>query len=169
MAIAGAYYVTVSHGLISALFFFVVGMFYERTHTRDLDKLSGMWVTAPVITSVLVFTAMANLGLPTLSGFIGEWYALAGTYESFIGGGVAWVLIGLVLTAVFNLIAIKKVAWGEQRKEWAGIHDITWKERIVFAPLAALIIIFGVWPAPLFNLINPAVTAVAELLKKGGM
>lgn len=168
MAISGAFFVTVSHGLISALFFFIVGMYYERTHTRELDKLGGMWLTVPVITTVMVFTAMANLGLPGLSGFIGEWWALAGSYQSStIGLSVAYTTLGLVLTGAFNLVAVRKVAMGEAQPEWAGLKDITWKERIVFAPLAALIIIFGVWPAPLLNLINPAVTAVSHML--GGM
>lgn len=162
-AISAAFFITISHGLISAAFFFVVGMFYERTHTREIDKMGGMFLTVPAISFVMAFVAFANLGLPGLAGFIGEFFALLGSYPK-IG---LWVLaagFGLVITGAFHLILMRKVLLGEKKPEWQELSDITFREVAIFAPLGALILLFGVYPAPIFNLIDPAVTAIAKLL-----
>jgi len=163
VALAGGYFVTISHGLISPLFFFAVGMFYERTHTRDLGKLGGMFQTVPVIAFMTAFIAFANLGLPGLAGFIGEFIALTGTYPAF---GL-WVLVagaGLVITAAWHLLTMRNVLLGEAKKEYAGLHDVTGKEKFIFAPLAVLILIFGVWPAPILNTLQESVNALAAVL-----
>jgi NADH-quinone oxidoreductase subunit M len=163
VALAGGYFVTISHGLISPLFFFAVGMFYERTHTRDLGKLGGMFVTIPVVSFITAFVAFANLGLPGLAGFIGEFIALTGTYPAF---GL-WVLVagaGLVITAAWHLVTMRNVLLGEKKKEYAGLHDVTLKEKVIFAPLAVLIVLFGVWPAPILNILNASVETLSGLL-----
>jgi NADH-quinone oxidoreductase subunit M len=163
VALAGGYFVTISHGLISPLFFFAVGMFYERTHTRDLGKLGGMFATIPVISFMTAFIAFANLGLPGLAGFIGEFIALTGTYPAF---GL-WVLVagaGLVLTAAWHLITMRNVLLGEAKKEYAGLHDVTGKEKLIFAPLAVLTLLFGVWPAPILNILNTSVATLTGFL-----
>ncbi|HYF79268.1 MAG TPA: NADH-quinone oxidoreductase subunit M [Symbiobacteriaceae bacterium] len=163
IALAGGYFVTISHGLISPLFFFAVGMFYERTHTRDLNKLGGMFRTIPVISFMTAFIAFANLGLPGLAGFIGEFIALTGTYPAY---GL-WVLLagaGLVITAAWHLLTMRNVLLGEGKKEYHGLHDVTAKEKIIFAPLAVLIVLFGVWPAPVLNALSESVATLSGLL-----
>ncbi|HWI51778.1 MAG TPA: NADH-quinone oxidoreductase subunit M, partial [Symbiobacteriaceae bacterium] len=163
VALAGGYFVTISHGLISPLFFFAVGMFYERTHTRDLGKLGGMFLTIPVVSFMTAFIAFANLGLPGLAGFIGEFIALTGSYPAF---GL-WVLVagaGLVITAAWHLITMRNVLLGEAKKEYTGLKDVTMKERIIFAPLAVLIVLFGVWPKPILDMLNASVETLSGLL-----
>jgi NADH-quinone oxidoreductase subunit M len=163
VALNGGYFVTISHGLISPLFFFAVGMFYERTHTRDLGKLGGMFLTIPVISFMTAFIAFANLGLPGLAGFIGEFIALTGSYPAF---GL-WVLVagaGLVITAAWHLITMRNVLLGDAKKEYAGLHDVTLKEKIIFAPLAVLVVLFGVWPAPILNMLNASVATLSGIL-----
>jgi NADH-quinone oxidoreductase subunit M len=163
VALSGGYFVTIAHGLISPLFFFAVGMFYERTHTRDLTKLGGMFVTIPVVSFMTAFVAFANLGLPGLAGFIGEFIALTGSYPAF---GL-WVLVagtGLVITAAWHLVTMRNVLLGEGKKEYAGLHDVTPKEKLIFAPLAVLIVLFGVWPAPILNILNTSVATLSSLL-----
>jgi len=116
VALQGGYFVTIAHGLISPLFFFAVGMFYERTHTRDLTKLGGMFLTVPVISFATAFVAFANLGLPGLAGFIGEFISLTGSYPAF---GL-WVLVagvGMVITAAWHLLTMRNVLLGEAKKE----------------------------------------------------
>jgi NADH-quinone oxidoreductase subunit M len=168
VALSGGFFVTISHGLISPLFFFAVGMFYERTHTRDLGKLGGMFLTVPVIAFMTAFIAFANLGLPGLAGFIGEFIALTGSYPAF---GL-WVLVagaGLVITAAWHLLTMRNVLLGEAKKEYLGLHDVTWKEKLIFAPLAVLIVVFGVWPAPILNMLTDATKIlVTGLLAVGG-
>jgi NADH-quinone oxidoreductase subunit M len=163
VALQGGYFVTISHGLISPLFFFAVGMFYERTHTRDLGKLGGMFLTIPVISFITAFVAFANLGLPGLAGFIGEFIALTGTYPAY---GM-WVLIagaGMVITAAWHLITMRNVLLGEAKKEYAGLADITLKEKIIFAPLAVLIVLFGVWPKPILDMLQASVATLSGML-----
>lgn len=167
VALQGGYYVTIAHGIISPLFFFAVGMFYERTHTRDLGKLGGMFVTIPVVSFMTAFVAFANLGLPGLAGFIGEFITLTGVYPAF---GL-WVLIaglGLVMTAAWHLLTMRNVLLGEGKKEYAGLPDVTLKEKIIFAPLAVLIVLFGVWPAPIMNLLHDAVATLSQVIALGG-
>lgn len=163
IALAGGYFVTIAHGLISPAFFFSVGMFYERTHTRDLDKLGGMFLTVPVISFMTAFIAFANLGLPGMAGFIGEFIALTGTYPAF---GL-WVLIagvGMVLTASWHLLTMRNVLLGPAKKEYGGLADVTWKEKLIFAPLAVLIVLFGVWPAPVLNILTQSVETLSQVL-----
>jgi NADH-quinone oxidoreductase subunit M len=163
VALAGGYFVTISHGLISPLFFFAVGMFYERTHTRDLGKLGGMFLTVPVISFITAFVAFANLGLPGLAGFIGEFIALTGTYPAF---GL-WVLVagaGLVITAAWHLVTMRNVLLGEAKKEYAGLQDVTFKEKLIFAPLAVLVVLFGVYPAPILNILDESVKTLSSVL-----
>lgn len=163
IALAGGYFVTIAHGLISPLFFFAVGMFYERTHTRDISKLGGMFVTVPVISFMTAFIAFANLGLPGLAGFIGEFIALTGSYPAF---GL-WVLVagaGLVITAAWHLLTMRNVLLGEAKKEYSGLADVNWKEKLIFAPLAVLILLFGVWPAPILNLLGESVAVLTKVL-----
>lgn len=167
VALAGGYFVTISHGLISPLFFFAVGMFYERTHTRDIAKLGGMFVTVPVISFITAFVAFANLGLPGMAGFIGEFVALTGSYPAF---GM-WVLVagvGMVITAAWHLLTMRDVLLGEGKKEYAGLSDINLKEKLIFAPLAVLIVLFGVYPAPIFNILNKSVETLSMAMKLGG-
>jgi NADH-quinone oxidoreductase subunit M len=167
VALQGGYFVTIAHGLISPLFFFAVGMFYERTHTRDLGKLGGMFVTIPVVSFMTAFVAFANLGLPGLAGFIGEFITLTGTYPAY---GL-WVLVagaGLVITAAWHLLTMRNVLLGEGKKEYAGLPDVTTKEKLIFAPLAALTVLFGVWPAPIMNLLNDAVSTLSNMIALGG-
>ncbi len=163
VALAGGYFVTISHGLISPLFFFAVGMFYERTHTRDLGKLGGMFVTIPVVSFMTAFVAFANLGLPGLAGFIGEFIALTGSYPAF---GL-WVLVagaGLVITAAWHLLTMRNVLLGEGKPEYKDLEDVNWKEKLIFAPLAVLIVLFGVYPAPVLNILNEAVSTLSRFL-----
>lgn len=165
-ALSGAMFVNISHGLISGLFFFCVGMMYERTHTRELARLGGMWISLPVISTALAFVAFANLGLPGLAGFIAEFFVFLGSFPAFrllvlVAG------VGLVVTAAFHLMMIRKVLMGTEMDEWRGMPDISGREAFVFAPLMLLIVYFGIYPGPLFSLFNPAATALSQIL--GGM
>lgn len=163
LAIDGAIFVMVSHGLISAMLFLMVGVFYDRTHTRELSRLGGMYASLPLAGTVLGFAALANLGLPTLSGFVAEFFTLAGTYSVF-PVLVFIAAIGIILTAGFNLILMHRVLMGPTRKEWANLPKVTVRELTTLVPLMAGSLFLGVVPAVLFRLINsPAAQIVARL------
>lgn len=153
----------VSHGLISAMLFLLVGVIYERTHTREMARLSGMYLALPTTAVILAFAGMANLGLPGLSGFVGEFFTLLGALDVFRGVVYA-TLAGVILTAAFNLVMIHKVLMGTPRAEFARIPDATGRELFTLVPLMAATIALGVVPSLLTNITNaPVMSLVAKL------
>ena len=166
LALSGALFMNISHGLISGMLFLLVGAVYDRTHTRDIAKLSGVYVTLPVIATILAFSLFANLGLPGLAGFVAEFFVLAGTFPV----SVLWVALaalGMLVVAGFNLWVMQRVLMGEAKKEYAGLPDATRLEIFTYAPVVALIIALGVAPGLLMRFLNgPALELVQRL---GGM
>jgi NADH-quinone oxidoreductase subunit M len=127
-----------------------------------------MFLTVPVISFATAFVAFANLGLPGLAGFIGEFISLTGSYPAF---GL-WVLVagvGMVITAAWHLLTMRNVLLGEAKKEYVGLPDINWKEKLIFAPLAVLIVFFGVYPKPVMDLLAASVETLTQVMGLGGM
>ncbi len=166
LAINGALFMNISHGLISGMLFLMVGAVYDRTHTREIAKLSGIYVTVPVVATIMAFSFFANLGLPGLAGFVSEFFVLAGTFPV----NVVWVVLaalGMLVVAGFNLWMMQRVLMGEPKKEYAGLRDATPLEIFTYAPVVALIVLLGVAPSLLINMMNsPAMNIVTRL---GGM
>ncbi len=163
LGIAGAIFVMVSHGLISAMLFLMVGVFYDRTHTRELSRLGGMYRTLPLAGTILAFAALGNLGLPALSGFIGEFFTLTGVFGSFRVLAF-WTVVGLVLVAAFNLMLMQRVVMGPVRPEWKELAPMSARELVTLVPLMGGILLLGTVPAVLVNVINtPAAQIVARL------
>lgn len=157
IAVNGAVLQMVTHGLSAAGMFFLVGVLYERTHTRDLNAYGGLWSVLPVYGSVLVFTAMASLGLPGLGGFVSEFLVVRGAWPVFTLA-TALSTAGLFFTGAYILKALRQVLHGPLNEKWCDhVSEISARELIVIAPLMALTLAIGVWPAWLLNLINRAV------------
>lgn len=168
MTINAAVFQMISHGLISAMLFLMVGVFYDRTHTRELIRLGGFFVTTPVAATILTIAAFANLGLPGMSGFIAEFFTLTGVMAvESMRVFVYFAAVGLVITAAFNLVLLYKVLMGEPKKEWQGLPDIHARELWTVVPLAVLTILFGLFPSLLINLINEPIIGLVALM--GGM
>jgi len=158
LALNGAVLQMFSHGLSAAGMFFLVGVIYERTHTRDLDAYGGLFPLVPVYGGILVFTAMAWLGLPGLSGFVPEFLVVRGSWPVFTLA-TALSMIGLFFTGAYALKALKKVLHGPLNEKWVGhLSEINTREVLVIAPLMLLMLWIGVWPAWLLDVINRAVT-----------
>lgn len=169
-AINASVFQMLSHGVVSAMLFLLVGVFYERTHTREMGRLSGMYVAVPTAGVILGFAGMANLGLPGLSGFIGEFFTLQGVILN--GTGVFrtltyLTLIGIVFTAAFNLLMMHRVLMGRPRDEFAAMPDATPREMVTLVPLMAVSILMGVWPAVIMNIINAPALDFVKIV--GGM
>ncbi len=154
----GAIFQVVSHGLIAALLFFLVGLLYERTKTTELSELGGMAKSVPVISGFLLAGGLASLGLPGMSGFISEFMAFLGVFEQFpLFGGIG--AIGLILTAVYILRAVLAITFGESKnKAFYSLADVKGVEWTPLVVLLGLIILIGVYPAvlqaPLHDTIN---------------
>ncbi len=159
IAVNGAVLQMVAHGLSAAGMFFLVGVIYERTHTRDLNDYGGLWTLLPGYGSILIFTAMASLGLPGLAGFIPEFLVVRGVWPVFTLA-TALSMIGLFFTGAFILKALKKVLYGPLNTRWTGLLPaMSVRELVVIAPLMALMLALGIWPAWILDIINRAVMA----------
>ena len=160
IALNGAVLQMFNHGLSAAGMFFLVGVIYERTHTRDLEKFGGLFTLVPVYGGILIFTSMASLGLPGLNGFISEFLVVRGTWP-ILTVYTAISMIGLLFTGAYILKGIKKVLHGPLNEHWThGEHrltEINTREILVMVPLMALILWIGIWPAWILNVINNAV------------
>ena len=163
IALNGAILQMFNHGLSAAGMFFLVGVIYERTHTRDLEKFGGLFPLVPVFGGILIFTSMASLGLPGLNGFISEFLVVRGSWP-ILTGYTAVSMLGLLFTGAYILKGIKKVLHGPLNEHWAhGEHrltEINAREIIVMVPLMALILWIGLWPAWILDVINKAVVAL---------
>lgn len=157
IAMNGAVLQMVSHGLSAAGMFFLVGVIYERTHTRNLNDYGGLYAALPLYGSVLIFTAMASLGLPGLAGFISEFLVVRGVWPVFTLA-TAVSMLGLFFTGAFVLKALKQVLYGPLNERWVGLlPEMSAREVVVIAPLMALLLAIGVWPAWILGVFNQAV------------
>jgi NADH-quinone oxidoreductase subunit M len=159
IAMNGAVLQMVAHGLSSAGMFFLVGAIYERTHTRDLNELGGLYAQLPVYGSILMFTAMASLGLPGLAGFAAEFQIVRGSWPVFMAGTTI-ALIGLFFTGAYILKALKLTLHGPLDERWKKLTDLNLLELIVISPLMALSLWIGLWPAGIMTLFNLTVAAL---------
>ncbi|TLN07448.1 NADH-quinone oxidoreductase subunit M, partial [bacterium] len=156
IAVNGAVLQMFNHGLSAAGMFFLVGVIYDRAHTRDLNEFGGLWARMPVYGSLLLFTAMASLGLPGLNGFVSEFLVVRGSWP-ILGLATALGMIGLFFTGAYILKALKLVLHGPLNERWAKLSEISTREILVITPLAVLMLGIGVWPAWILNVINRAV------------
>jgi NADH-quinone oxidoreductase subunit M len=169
IALNGAILQMFNHGLSAAGMFFLVGVIYERTHTRNLDEFGGLFPLVPVYGGILIFTSMASLGLPGLNGFISEFLVVRGSFGVGVNSTspvmaiyTAVAMLGLLFTGAYILKGIKKVLHGPMNEHWAhGEHkltEISTREIIVMVPLMVLILWIGLYPAWILNVINNAVS-----------
>jgi NADH-quinone oxidoreductase subunit M len=158
-ALNGAVLQMFNHGLSAAGMFFLVGVLYERTHTRNLDDFGGLFPLVPIYGGILIFTSLASLGLPGLNGFVSEFLVVRGSWP-VLTVYTAIAMLGLLFTGAYILKAIKQVLHGPLNEKWAhGEHKLTeinTREIVVMAPLMALILVIGIYPAWILDVINKA-------------
>jgi NADH-quinone oxidoreductase subunit M len=158
--IDGAIFQMISHGFISGALFLCVGVIYDRMHTRDIDAYGGLVNRMPAYALIFMFFTMANVGLPGTSGFIGEFLTLMGVFQ--VNTWVAAIATtGVILSAAYALWLYRRVVMGELVKEaLKSITDMTRREKAIFAPLVAMTLLLGVYPALVTDIIGPSVTAL---------
>jgi NADH-quinone oxidoreductase subunit M len=163
-AMSGGVIQMVNHGLSTGALFLLVGMLYERLHTRDLDRMGGLANRMPVFAGVFLVVALSSLALPGLNGFVGEFLILVGAF--FTHGPFAIIAtFGVVLSAIYLLWAYQRAMHGEAREEHAGLRDLSLREKAVLAPLVAVIVAIGVYPKPLLERIEPAADRVSQVIR----
>jgi len=159
LATNGAVFQMFNHGLSAAGMFFLVGVIYERAHTRDLRRFGGIWSVLPMFGAILIFTSLASLGLPGLNGFVSEFMIVRGTW-GVLPFQVILSMLGLLMTGAYILKGIGQTLHGPVKEEWAGLTDMTLREHLVIWPLMALMLSLGVWPQWLLVFVNDTVTKV---------
>ena len=153
----------VNHGFISGALFLLVGVIYDRAHTRDISAFGGLAVKVPVYAGIMSLACFASLGLPGLSGFISEFMCFLGAFSAWKVATTVAVL-GIIATAAFYLRMMQKVFLGPFNEKWATLEDMTWREHASLLPLVAIMIWFGINPSWPLNLMN---ATVAHLLEMG--
>lgn len=157
--IKGAVFQLISHGLISALLFFLIGVLYERTQSSDLKDYSGLAGSMPLTAGILLAGGLASLGLPGMSGFISEFMAFLGLFkEQPIVAAVG--TLGIILTAVYILRAVLAVTFGPLKETHSSLKDMTGREMVPAFVLLALIILIGVYPNALNDSLNTALDTI---------
>ena len=157
IALNGAVLQMFNHGLSAAGMFFLVGVIYERTHSRNLNDFGGLFPLVPVYGGILIFTSMASLGLPGLNGFISEFLVVRGSWPIFTVY-TALAMLGLLFTGVYILKGLKQVLHGPLNEHWVGhLTEINAREIFVIVPLMVLMLWIGVWPGWILDVINRAV------------
>ena len=152
----GSILVMVNHGIITGALFILLGFLYSRRHTYDIDALKGLQSVAPVFAGLFTVVMLASIGVPGLSGFVGEFLVLLGTYVSHHWWAVV-AATGVILAALYLLWAYQRVFHGEPDEANRSFPDLTTGERLVMVPLIALIVFLGVYPKPVLDRIQPSV------------
>ena len=149
----------VNHGVSTGALFLLVGMIYERRHTRQIDELGGLQKAAPMMAAVFTLVMLSSIGLPGLNGCVGEFLVLVGAFNAHRW----WAVIaaaGVILAALYLLWAYQRVFHGPAEGDNAEMPDLRLREGLVMAPLLALIVFMGVYPKPVIERMEPTVDAL---------
>jgi NADH-quinone oxidoreductase subunit M len=166
IGIDGAVFTMVSHPLTTGALFLLVGMIYERLHTREIGEMGGMWKSVPVLTGLFIVAMFAGIGLPGFSGFIGEFLSLTGAFLYDRPYAVV-AAFGVIFAAVYMLWPFKKAFAGKASGAVAAMQDLDLREIVVVVPLLALSLFLGIYPKPVLDRIEPsAERAVLNFEKK---
>jgi len=153
-----------THGTITGGLFLLVGVLYDRAHTRDLNGFGGLGVKMPAYAGFLTFFALASLGLPSLSGFVSEFLALLGSYQ-YSKPVTALSTIGIILAAAYLLYMVQRVLLGKLNPKWAQLPDINLREVLTLVPLMVLILGIGVYPRIILDYMIPTLDALLKTIK----
>ena len=164
--IQGAVLQMVNHGLSTGALFLLVGMIYERRHTRDLGEFGGLWTSMPVYGTLMLIVVLSSMGLPGLNGFVGEFTILLGAFGSEALDSPAYAIvaaIGIILAAIYLLWMFQKMFLGQvTNPKNENLPDLNWREVLVLVPLLVLIFWIGLYPQPFFNLMQSSVGSLAN-------
>lgn len=165
LALQGALISMIAHGISTGSLFMLVGQLQERTHTRDMDKLGGLWTTIPRMSGVAMVFAMASMGLPGLGDFVGEFLVLLGTYRAgYIGLTVA-ATIGVLASTLYALRFIQKAYHGPNEHRWS-IPDLGPREVLIYVPMISILLWLGLYPQPVLKTFNPALQNLKQYVSQ---
>lgn len=167
LGLEGAMVQMISHGFISAALFFCVGVMYDRLHSREIADYGGVATPMPWFAMFMVFFAMANCGLPGTSGFVGEFMVILGSFQANFWYA-ALAALTLIVGAAYTLWMVKRVIFGETANaKVAALKDINGRETLILGSLAAAVLLFGVWPDPLVEMMHVSIDGLIDHVRAG--
>ena len=173
LGIQGGILQMVNHGLSTGALFLIVGMIYERRHTRELDAFGGLWRVMPVYAALTLIVTLSSMGLPGLNGFVGEFTILLGSFGAEAIGSpwfAGLAAVGVILAAIYMLYMFQKMFLGPVTKdENRTLKDISAREIACLVPLVILIFWIGLYPRPFFDLMGPSVERVVATLQTAAL
>jgi NADH-quinone oxidoreductase subunit M len=155
LAYQGVVIQMIAHGISTGALFVLVGQLYERIHTRDLNKMGGLWEKVPVMGAIGLIFSMASLGLPGLGNFVAEFLILAGVFKSNVLMS-SLACLGLIAATIYSLRIVQKVFLGKKSADWI-LTDLSLREKIVSACLVVAIVWLGLFPKPVIDTAKPAI------------
>ncbi len=158
-ALTGATIQMFSHGIITGMLFFCVGVIYDHAHTREIAVFGGVAKKMPMLATLFTFAGLASLGLPGLAGFVAEYIAFTGSFQS-LSVITTISVFTMILTAAYVLWMLKRVFYGPFNTRWSWLPDATLRETIPLFALAAVIVFVGIYPGILVNVITPSLNHI---------
>ena len=160
--IEGGIFQMLSHGIVSGALFLIVGVIYDRIHTREIARYGGLVHRMPIYAAIFMLFTLANVGLPGTSGFVGEFLVLVGAFQVN-----TWVAVlattGIILSAAYALWLYRRVIFGKLEKDdLEDIADMNWREGLVFAPLIVMVLWMGLYPVPFLDVMHVSVANLIE-------
>jgi NADH-quinone oxidoreductase subunit M len=155
-----------NHGTITAMLFLIVGVLYDRTHTRMLDDFGGMATQMPVYTGFVTVAFFAAIGLPGLSGFISEVFVFLGAFSYDVIRTITIIsTLGILLGAGYMLWTLQRVYLGTLKEKWTGLKDLDGREYLMFIPLTLIIIFLGIYPSAMLDVMNASVNTMVKFMQ----
>jgi NADH-quinone oxidoreductase subunit M len=164
IGISGASLQMFSHGIMTGLFFAVVGLIYRRTHTRHISELGGLAQKMPVVTVAFIIGGLTSMGMPGLSGFVAEFQVLSGAWQTYPLIAVI-SLLGIVITVAYILKVSYRVFFGDLKPEYEHISEISLQEKMALSMLSILLIVVGLYPPILLDVIQVGVEPLVMIFK----
>lgn len=160
LALQGALIGMICHGFSTGALFALVGALQERTHTREMDRLGGLWAAIPRLSGAGLFFALASMGLPGLGDFVGEFLVLLGTYKQHLALTIVAV-IGLLASTFYALQFVQRAFHGPNVNQWS-VEDLLPREILMLAPMMVILLWLGLYPQPVLNTFRPAMNALEQ-------
>jgi NADH-quinone oxidoreductase subunit M len=164
-AMGGGVMQMINHGVSTGALFLLVGMIYERRHTRLISELKGLQKVAPIFAAAFMVVMLSSIGVPGLNGFVGEFLILIGSFNTARWWAVV-AATGVILAALYLLWAYQRVFHGEPDEANSTFRELRLREGLVLLPFIGIIIFCGVYPKPMLDRIEPSVKAILERVEE---
>lgn len=164
--VTGGLYQMLNHGLSTGALFLIVGMIYERRHTREISEFGGLAKSIPLLSVCFLLATFSSIGLPGLNGFVGEFLILIGAFQlnpilSLIAG------TGVILGAIYMLWMVQRVVFGPLKYVNSKLDDLSWREGLVLLPVFVMIVVMGIYPKPFLQTMEPSVKRLIQRVESG--